>query len=232
MDGYVKLFRQLEKWKWYKNLNTKSLFIHCLIRANYEDSEWQDIKIEKGTFITSIKKLADELGLTEKQIRVALNHLKRTNEVATKGASKYTLIKVVNWALYQSDNLEKGEQKGIEVGNQRANKGRTKGDKQEYKELKEEKEKDLKEINVFNIKENVSRFVKPSIEEIKNYCKERNNGIDGEAFWNFYESKGWKIGQTPMKSWKAAVVTWEKKNSVNKPRDPKQAIGEEIGQVF
>ena len=35
-----------------------------------------------------------------------------------------------------------------------------------------------------------------------------------------------------MKSWKAAVVTWEKKNSVNKPRDPKQAIGEEIGQVF
>jgi len=87
-------------------------------------------------------------------------------------------------------------------------------------------EKDTKDFKDTN------RFNKPSVEEVKNYCKERNNGIDGEAFWNFYESKGWKIGQTPMKSWKAAVVTWEKKNNANKPRDPKQAIGEEIGQVF
>lgn len=54
------------------------------------------------------------------------------------------------------------------------------------------------------------KFLRPSVEEIKAYCDERGNGIDAEAFWSFYESKGWVVGKSPMKSWKAAMVTWEK----------------------
>lgn len=53
-------------------------------------------------------------------------------------------------------------------------------------------------------------FVKPSVEEVKAYCEERNNGIDAEAFIDFYESKGWKIGKDSMKDWKAAVRNWER----------------------
>ena len=52
---------------------------------------------------------------------------------------------------------------------------------------------------------------KPSIEEIKDYCLERNNGIDAEQFYHFYESKDWKIGKEKMKSWKSCVITWEKR---------------------
>ena len=55
-----------------------------------------------------------------------------------------------------------------------------------------------------NIKE------KPTIEEISDYCRERNKGIDAEQFFNFYEAKGWMIGKNKMKDWKAAVRTWEK----------------------
>lgn len=55
------------------------------------------------------------------------------------------------------------------------------------------------------------KFVKPTLEEVQAYCAERGNGIDPEGFIAFYESKGWKIGNQPMKNWKAAVVTWEKK---------------------
>jgi hypothetical protein len=62
-----------------------------------------------------------------------------------------------------------------------------------------------------------SRFAPPSIDEIKQYCIERNNGIDPESFYNFYESKGWMIGKNKMKSWKAAIHTWEKRN--NKVQD-------------
>ena len=54
------------------------------------------------------------------------------------------------------------------------------------------------------------RFVKPSVEEIDAYCKERGYNIDAEHFWNYYESKGWVVGKSPMKSWKAAVDTWIK----------------------
>lgn len=56
-----------------------------------------------------------------------------------------------------------------------------------------------------------SRFVPPSVEDVSAYCMERQNGIDPEEFVAFYASKGWRVGTSPMKSWKSAVITWEKK---------------------
>ncbi|MFA5151278.1 MAG: hypothetical protein WC554_01835 [Clostridia bacterium] len=56
-----------------------------------------------------------------------------------------------------------------------------------------------------------SKFIIPTLEEVREYCTQRKNNIDPEAFIDFYTSKGWKIGNTPMKDWKAAVRTWEKK---------------------
>ena len=56
-------------------------------------------------------------------------------------------------------------------------------------------------------------FKKPSVIDIIDYCKERNNNIDAEAFIDFYESKDWKIGKNKMKDWKAAVRTWERRET-------------------
>lgn len=56
----------------------------------------------------------------------------------------------------------------------------------------------------------VRRFVKPTVEEVEAYCRERGNYVDAELFCDFYESKGWKVGSQTMKDWKAAVRTWEK----------------------
>ena len=70
------------------------------------------------------------------------------------------------------------------------------------------------DININNnslSKRESSRFQKPSIEEIRQYCSSRNNSVDPEQFFNFYESKGWTIGKSPMKDWRAAVRTWEKR---------------------
>lgn len=55
------------------------------------------------------------------------------------------------------------------------------------------------------------RFAPPSVEEVRAYCDERNNGIDADEFVDFYTAKGWKVGNQPMKDWKAAVRTWEKR---------------------
>lgn len=54
-------------------------------------------------------------------------------------------------------------------------------------------------------------FVKPTVEEISAYCRERGNGIDADAFFDKYESNGWvdKNGN-PMKDWKATIRTWER----------------------
>ena len=56
-----------------------------------------------------------------------------------------------------------------------------------------------------------SRFQKPTIEEIREYCLEEGYNVDAEQFFNFYESKGWLVGKSPMKNWRAAVCTWNKR---------------------
>ena len=56
-------------------------------------------------------------------------------------------------------------------------------------------------------------FKKPTLEQVKDYCIERNNNVDAEAFLDFYESKDWKIGKNKMKDWKAAVRTWERRET-------------------
>ena len=73
-----------------------------------------------------------------------------------------------------------------------------------------------------NKKENIKRkkFEKPTIEEIENYCKERNNGINANAFYDFYESKDWYVGKNKMKDWKACIRTWEQRDSKHKQDIP------------
>ena len=54
------------------------------------------------------------------------------------------------------------------------------------------------------------RFVKPTLEEVQAYCKERNNKVDAQRWFDYYSSNGWKVGKNPMKDWKACVRTWER----------------------
>lgn len=53
------------------------------------------------------------------------------------------------------------------------------------------------------------KFSKPSLDDVRTYCQERNNQVDAERWFNYYSSNGWKVGKNSMKDWKAAVRTWE-----------------------
>lgn len=76
-------------------------------------------------------------------------------------------------------------------------------------------------------------FTKPSIEEIQNYCTERSNGINAEAFYNFYESKNWYVGKNKMVDWKACVRTWEQRKDTNKKTNNKFAgINKVLKEVY
>lgn len=68
----------------------------------------------------------------------------------------------------------------------------------------------IKEIDNNKLLSTKKKFEKPTIEEIKTYCNERNNGIDAEQFYDFYECKGWVVGKSKMKDWKCAVRNWER----------------------
>lgn len=70
-------------------------------------------------------------------------------------------------------------------------------------------------------KPKITKFVKPTMEEIKAYCEERKNSIDAKYFYDHYEGIGWKVGSNPMKDWKAVIRTWEKRD-YNKPQQPQK----------
>ena len=85
-----------------------------------------------------------------------------------------------------------------------------------------------------NKKENTKRksFIPPTVEEVKEYIDSVGSQVDAESFVAFYESKGCMVGKNKMKSWKAAIVTWEKRNGLKrsppKKSDPVQQEDEEL----
>ena len=81
--------------------------------------------------------------------------------------------------------------------------------------FKETSKQDLKKLETNNNK-TIRINNKPSIKEIENYCLERNNNIDAEQFYDFYESKGWLVGKSKMKDWRACIRTCEKRNKKTK----------------
>ena len=58
-------------------------------------------------------------------------------------------------------------------------------------------------------------FVKPTVEEIAAFCKEKKYTVNAQQFFNYYESNGWKIGRNAMKSWQAAVQNWNIRDKAN-----------------
>ena len=64
-------------------------------------------------------------------------------------------------------------------------------------------------------KPKAKKFVKPTVEEIAAYCKEKKYNVNAQQFFNYYESNGWKIGRNAMKSWQAAVQNWNTRDKAN-----------------
>jgi len=103
MGGYVRTWRSLIDWEWYKDCNTKCLFLHLILMANHAEGRSRGVVINPGQHLTSSDKLAEQLGLSRQNIRTSLTKLKSTNEITIKSTNKYILVTIVNWAFYQSD---------------------------------------------------------------------------------------------------------------------------------
>lgn len=114
MSGFITLHRAILEWEWYQDTNTKVLFLHCLLKANWEDKSWQGIEIKRGSFVTSVNNLSFDLGLTIQQVRTAINKLSKTNELTIKTTNKNTLLTIVKYDVYQNivneDNKQNNKQ--------------------------------------------------------------------------------------------------------------------------
>lgn len=89
----------------------------------------------------------------------------------------------------------------------------TKDIRHKTKDEDKDKDKDKREEATASKRKSAVRFIPPTIDEVEAYCQERGNGVDPERFVDFYASKGWRVGKEPMKDWKAAVRTWERRDN-------------------
>lgn len=99
--GYVKIHRKIFDWGWGTDINTFRIFIHMILKANWKDGVFKGTTVPRGSFISSILKLAEETRLTNDEVRTAISHLVSTGEITKQSTNKYTVFTVVNYALYQ-----------------------------------------------------------------------------------------------------------------------------------
>jgi len=128
-EGWVKLYRKFTEWRWYQDANTKSVFIHPLITANYEDKDWHSITIKRGQRVSSYEGLGEELKLSTSKIRTAIDRLKLTGEITSKTTNKYSIITILNYDRYQALSGEVDDEQcdgmASEIAGNIANKSQT-----------------------------------------------------------------------------------------------------------
>ena len=117
MAGWIKLHRRLLAWEWFSDTNTLSVFMYLLLSANHRAGKWRGVDIQRGQHITSTETIAVNTGLSRQKVRTALNKLKSTGEITIQATSKYSLITLVKWDVYQHD-IEECNQQDNQQSNQ------------------------------------------------------------------------------------------------------------------
>lgn len=190
MDNtFVKLSRKIQSWRWYQDANTMRVFIHILLNANVYDHDFENITVKRGQWVTSVNKISEQLNISTRSIRTALNHLKSTNEVAIKTTPKYSIITVKNYNQYQKVT------KCSTINRQTDDKQVT-NDRQQYKKGKERKRREERDV--------------PSFSEVEQFARTENLNVDAKKFFDYYKEQKWQIADKPIDDWKSLLKTWSK----------------------
>lgn len=138
MEWFIQIHRQMLEWERYDDINTKVLFIHLLIKANWKDKKWRWINIKRWEFLTSLNSLAFETWLSVQKIRSCLDKLEITHEITKESHTTYTIIKLNKYNDYQQNNTQ--DNKPI-TNEQQTNNKRVTTTNKDNKDNKERKNK-------------------------------------------------------------------------------------------
>ena len=195
--NWIKLNRKILKWEWYSDNSTRSVFLHALLKANYEPSRYKGHELAIGDVVFGRKKWAEELGLSERQVRTAITHLKETGEISTiKVTNKFTILRVENWEFYQSKEDEATNNMTNErptSDQQPTNKRpRTKKEKKEKNEKKDKNyiySRATHDI-IQHLNERTGSHYKPTTDKTKELIQARmNEGFTVEDFKTVIDKK-------------------------------------------
>jgi len=98
---FIKLDRNIIRWKWYQNANTMRVFLHLMLTANIRENQFETVTVHRGETVISYPSLARALKITEDQARTAIAHLKSTGEITARQYSKFQVVTLVSYDYYQ-----------------------------------------------------------------------------------------------------------------------------------
>lgn len=136
-------------WEWYNDGNMVRLFIHMLLRANHKDVKWRGITIFRGQFVSGRKKLSEETGLSEQQIRTCLKKLESTSEITIKKTNKYTVYKIKSWDKYQLEECSNQQNNQQVTSNQPTSNQQVTTNKNEKNEKNDKKYIGIQDFSEF-----------------------------------------------------------------------------------
>jgi len=205
MEGWIKLYRVLKEWEWYKDSHMVHLFIHLLLSANRQDGKWRGIEVKRGQLITGRIELSNETGISQRSIRTCIERLKSTNELTIKTTNKYSIITICKYEDYQSEKQTDDQQYDNPLTNNRPT-----IDQQSTTNKKEEKEK-KKRIDICD---------PPTLQEVVQFFKEK--GFDehlAARAWSSYDANNWLDSKNQkIVNWKMKMIqVWFREENRIKP---------------
>jgi predicted transcriptional regulator len=218
MKSWIKIDREItshwifsDPWKFRNWIDLLTLVNHQEQKVNIKGVI---LTCKRGETLCSLDTLAKRWNCDKSKVRRFLKLLESDSMIVLKSEQITTRLTICKYELYQ------GERNANETKTKRKRNGSetqmtpNKNEKNEYNEENENNLTNPTEVEL--VISTRKKFLIPSISEISTYCKERNNEVNPEQFYDHYQSNGWMVGKNKMKDWKAAVRTWEK-NGYSKP---------------
>ena len=228
--GYIRLWRKLADSKSAsRGANHIAVMVWMLLHANWCERYINGICVERGQLVTSVASISTDLRISVQSVRTVLHNLTTDGFLTIKSTNKFSVVTILNFSTYQAEETPDQQTNQQTSNKQVTNKQQQQNNYNNYNNYNmccpnninnnvynKEQNPDSTSNTATENKEKKKRNVasKPSsAQEVIEYCKERNNGIDGQFFWDKMESRGWvfKDGR-PVKDWKACIRTWERYN--------------------
>jgi hypothetical protein len=214
--GWIKIHRGILNHWVFADSSVFYLWTNLLMRANWKEGKFwpggesAPVTIQRGQFVTGRRslhstlypKLGSDGRIIKRETKPPhattlwrwMSAMQKDGMIAMDVRRGYTIVTICNYETYQSDDEGSAPPCAPAVR-------RTCATGAPLVRTIEEREEG-KKIN--------TGFTRPSLDEVRTYCESRSNGINAEAFIDYYTSNGWRVGRNAMKDWKAAVRQWER----------------------
>lgn len=195
MNGWIRLDRKIQDHFIWQDSGALKLWIYLLMAASLTDKtvsfNGTTIQIKRGQLVFGLNAVSQKLGLTMRASRKYIEWFLNDGMIDRQITNKYSIISITNFAEYQ------------DCGKQTTSKRQA---------------TDKLATTTIQVTSNNKQFKPPKVEEVEAYCRERGNSIKADEFVSYYAARGWSMGNSKMKDWKAAMRTWESRRKASLPK--------------